>query len=263
MGVINLTPDSFSDGGDFWDLPKVINRIKHLVEVGADYIDIGAESTRPGAKRISPETEWARLEPVFNELYKLDLKKSKISLDSRNAPTLIKSCATGFVSMINDVSGVQCIDTLRECLESAKAKGIRLKYCAMHMHQTPELMQTSPLCGNEAVASCETFFHTATEKLLKVGYRAQDVFVDPGIGFGKDDKANLLLINEAKNWAKRFNLLYGVSRKSFIGRLLDIDQPKLRDNPSKAFEISLAMMGASIIRTHDADSLIKTRDVIR
>jgi dihydropteroate synthase len=263
MGIVNLTPDSFSDGGKFYFPKDAINHVHKLLEFGTDYIDLGAESTRPGAKKVSEADEWARLEPIFKELSKLDLKHTKISLDSKNSSTIIKACATGVVSMINDVSGVQDLDTLIECRESANAKGIKLKYCAMHMHLDPSNMQNSPLKGEEAVAECETFFHLAFERLLEAGFCKEDIYLDPGVGFGKDDKANLLLINEASNWSKRFNLLYGISRKSFLGRILDIENPVERDHPSKSLELSLAMMGTKIIRTHDANGLLKIREVFR
>lgn len=257
MGVLNITPDSFSDGGEYLSLQKAVKKIKGLVACGAHYIDLGAESTRPGSKPINHETEWDRLEPVLNELLKLDLKTTEISLDSKNPETLIKACGTGAISMINDVSGVQDPKTLKECLDASKAKGKELSYCAMHMHLTPESMQTAPLKGEQALSEVETFFHSAHQQLVDAGFCPKSIFMDPGIGFGKDDAANLLLIAEASNWSKRFNLLYGVSRKSFLGRLLDISTPKERDPASKSLEFSLATMGVSIIRTHDVEGLMK------
>lgn len=262
MKIINVTPDSFSDGGEFISSDQAILEIKKAIEIGTDYIDLGAESTRPGAEAVSSDEEWARLEPVFYELSKIDLNTTKISLDSRNPETMIKACATGLVHLINDVSGYQSFDVLKECIDSSSAKNITLEYCAMHMHKSPESMQENPLSSKLAIASCDTFFSSAKASLLEAGFLEDNIYLDPGIGFGKDDAANLLLINESQNWSKRFNLLYGISRKSFLGRLLDIEKPKDRDAPSKALEISLAMMGTKIIRTHDAYNLIKVRDAI-
>ena len=260
MGVVNVTPDSFSDGGLCLSPKDAIAKIKNLIDSSVDYIDIGAESTKPGSLPISVNEEWQRLCPVFDMLKSLDLKKTQISLDSRNSNTIEKACSLGLIHMINDVSGTQKVDTLNKCLEHADKKGISLKYCAMHMFEEPRTMQLRPLKRQDAIRSCEYFFERETQKLENCGFHPDKIFLDPGIGFGKDDCANLSLIQKSMDWSKKYNLLYGVSRKSFIGRLLDIKHPEERDPPTKMVEICLAMMGVKIIRTHDTKGLMKIRN---
>ena len=261
MGILNVTPDSFSDGGLYTSVDDAMARVDEFISQGVDYIDIGAESTRPGSRPITEDQEWERLEPILSALAKKDLGRTKISLDSKNSSTISKACATGTIQMINDISGTQSSDMLSEFIETAKAKSIELEYCAMHMHETPATMQENPLPTSKAIATCETFFHAAQKKLITAGFKRENIYMDPGVGFGKTDSANLKLLETTPIWSKRFNLLYGISRKSFIGRLLNIASPEDRDAPSKAFELSLAMMGASIIRTHDVRGLARLREV--
>jgi len=258
MGVLNVTPDSFSDGGRFLDPTAAVDQALSLVAAGADVIDVGAESTRPGAKTLPPEEEWQRLEPVLKRLGALGEGKlgAKLSVDTRK-PSLMRPAAELGASYINDVSGLAPMDILRTL---AGFRG--LQYIAMHMIATPETMQLEPLRGSEAVRAVDAFFGEATQRLADAGFAAERRWLDPGIGFGKADSGNLRLMAALPQWTNRYNIAIGISRKSFIGRALDIPVPQDRDAPSKMLELGLAFAGAKMIRTHDVARLRKLLDTL-
>jgi dihydropteroate synthase len=244
MGVLNLTPDSFSDGGQFNERQPALEKCYQFVEDGVDIIDLGAESTRPGAPEVDEETEWQRLEPLLKELQSLRSQIS-ISVDTKK-PTIMRKAVELGVDYINDVSGYQDQVVLKEL-----AQDKNLKYIAMHMHQSPQTMQAAPLDGEQAVHAVREFFSNAREHLKIAGFSAKHIFLDPGIGFGKTDQANAQLMAKTGEWSQSSQLLLGVSRKSFMGRTLQIVVPHKRDDASKMLEFGLVMMGAQIIRTHD------------
>lgn len=257
MGIINLTPDSFSDGGKFSAPEAAVSQIQSWVAEGVDYIDLGAESTRPGAMEISKENEWTRLKPVLEAISRIDLGKTRISIDSKNPVTQEKAVSTGMVDMINDVSGIQTAEILKNLVETAKSKGKQLEYIAMHMHGIPSSMQDRPLDQDESLAAVERFFYNAQNQLNRAGILPINTYLDPGIGFGKDDRANLSLCAATARFAKNFNIAIGVSRKSFIGRLTGIEHPVDRDHVSNATEFGLVCAGAKMIRTHTPLALKK------
>lgn len=258
MGVLNVTPDSFSDGGRYLDPAAAVDQALRLVEAGADVIDVGAESTRPGAKAVAVQEEWERLEPVLKRLGALGAKGlgARLSVDTRK-PTLMRPAADLGVSFINDVSGVAPLDILTTL---AEFQG--LQYIAMHMIATPETMQHEPLRGSAAVRAVDAFFATASERLAAAGFAAERTWLDPGIGFGKSDSGNLRLMAELPRWTSRYNVAVGVSRKSLIGRTLDIPVPADRDAPSKMLELGLAFAGAKMIRTHEVTKLRRLLDLL-
>ncbi len=256
MGIVNVTPDSFSDGGLYASPAQAFEQCLRLVDAGADYIDLGAESTRPGAAALTAQAEWQRLQPVFERLGQRDLG-ARISVDTRNTATMVKAVAAG-ARMINNVAGLVDDPTLKH-LAGIEA----MEYVAMHMAGTPANMQQHPLNGAEAVEKVESFFATATEKLLAAGFGSDQIWVDPGIGFGKTDPANLRLLAMTKSWSDRFNLVLGVSRKSWIGRSLNVPLAQDRDKPSKLLELGLWISGAKLIRTHDVRGLGELRNLLQ
>lgn len=251
MGVVNITPDSFSDGGQFLSPDSACDHIMRLVDDGADVIDLGAESSRPGAKLVSFETEWQRLEPVLNRLARRDLG-ARLSLDT-NKPEIMRRAPDLGVEFINDIKGGADDDTL----SYLASKGI--SYIAMHMHREPECMQAEPLQPQLAISLVRDFFAAAHNRLAGAGFANEKIWLDPGIGFGKSDAANLSLLQLSMSLASEHNLVVGISRKSFIGRLLDIESPVQRDAPSKMLELGLILAGVRVIRTHD----VKRLDLIR
>lgn len=257
MGVLNVTPDSFSDGGSFLDPGVAVDQAQRLAETGADIIDVGAESTRPGAATLSPEDEWARLGPVLARLVKANFK-AKISVDTRKPDLMLRVADMG-VAYINDVGGATTSTAVLEKLARYPA----LQYIAMHMKEAPETMQREPLRGAHAVGAVDSFFTHTQKRLGDVGFSPDRVWLDPGIGFGKSDSGNLQLIAKVSTWAQSYNLCVGVSRKGFIGRALDISSPEDRDAPSKMLELGLAIAGAQMIRTHAVKDLRRLIDLLR
>jgi len=249
MGVVNLTPDSFSDGGFFNKTKDALNQIDHLTEMGAHYIDLGAESTRPQALSVSVEDEWARLEPVLFELGKRNLGSVKISVDTKKTE-IMRRLLDHNIHMINHVVDDAIPDTL---LEAMAKRGF--EYMAMHIYKKPKNMQDTPLDEKEALVEVYNFFYEYEKKILAAGFKKESIYFDPGIGFGKTDRANLSLINEVKKFSQHYQIGIGVSRKSFLGRALGISAPLERDLPSKTLEIALTFLGAKIIRTHNVEAL--------
>lgn len=253
MGVVNVTPDSFSDGGHFLKPSDALRQIERLLSDGADIIDLGAESSRPGALPLTPEEEWQRLEPVLQELARL-WPSALISLDTYKPETMRR--ALDFpVSIINDIRGGANFETLQ--LLSSRG----LVYLAMHMHRDPESMQRDPLDAPLALEKVSAFYSKTQERLGRAGFQADKIWLDPGIGFGKTDRANLQLIKHSMDWASQLPLVLGISRKSFIGRLLQIEAVMDRDPPSKMLEFSLLLAGVKAIRTHDVLRLKALRDL--
>lgn len=255
LGILNVTPDSFSDGGLFNRPEAAVRRFQQLIAEGADQVDVGAESTRPGAEPLAPEDEWNRLSPVLSALMHLG-SAARVSLDTRHDQTALKSLGLG-IGRFNNVAGIYGPDTLR----TLRREGGR-QYIAMHMHGTPKTMQQAPLSRASVLETVNKSFAAYADGLAAAGWQSDEIHMDPGIGFGKDDGANLALISATSELADRFNLALGVSRKGFIGRILKLAPEVSRDPPSKVLEMCLAMMGAGILRTHDVAGLVNIRQVL-
>ncbi len=252
MGVINVTPDSFSDGGKYTKPETAMTSALQLLEDGADIIDLGAESTRPGATKISLQVELDRLMPVLDRV-RQEIPGIKISVDSRRDEVFMQSADAG-VRWFNRVGLVPAHDVLRQLAAIDQAK-----VAITHMHGVPESMQENPLSREDAVDTVNDFFKAVDSQLNLAGYDRKRVWFDPGIGFGKGLTANLALLGEIRKWSEARQVMVGVSRKSFIGRLFGISSPVERDGPGKAIESMCAIAGASIVRTHDVKGLSTIR----
>lgn len=260
MGVLNLTPDSFSDGGLYNDFLQSRSRILQLIENGADIIDIGAQSSRPGAKPICLNEEKRRLEPVLNFVSGLaeSAKCSvKFSIDTDKAEVMLEAVDAGF-SYINNINGLADKETLLKLVAARPS----LQYIAMHKRGSFTTMQENPLTSDKHLRDIEEFFVSTKRTLLEVGFKNDSIWLDPGVGFGKTDSLNLKILQRASQWSQQFNMVYGVSRKSFMGRLLSIDNPIERDAPSKMLECSLILAGVKMIRTHDVKRLKYIREFV-
>ncbi len=251
FGILNVTPDSFSDGGDYDSTHLAVNRIQELLEAGADFIDIGAESTRPGAVPVSENDEWLRLGPVLQEI-KAHGIISRVSVDTRHPKTMLRAAELG-VRWINCVGGLPD----DEILLSLKKWNSEIGFVAMHMHGQPLTMHLNPLSPAGAVKRVSAFFDSAMEDLKAAGFREAEILLDPGIGFGKTDAANLLLMAKCSSWSSTWPLAVGISRKGMFGRLFGVQDPKDRDPVSKVTETALALAGVRMIRTHEVASLAK------
>ena len=259
LGVINLTPDSFSDSGVYLSGSHFIATITNMVSSGADMIDLGGESTRPGAEHVTYETEWGRLLPGIKSLP----SGLSISIDTRKEEIALKALENYPISMINCMAGVFSRPLMIELLRLSRKVGINLQFCAGHMHGSPATMQQNPLTSRQVIAEIEGFMEQSLDSLLSVGFKEENIYLDPGVGFGKSDPANLSVLAKTAEWSTKYNLMLGVSRKGIIGRMLSIEEPLARDQASKILETSLALMGAKYIRTHDVLGLSHIRSLAR
>ena len=240
MGILNVTRDSFYDGGKFFDTKKAIKQAYKLIDEGADIIDVGGESTRPGALVVSQKEEISRILPVIKELCRNNIK---VSCDTRNSETMKKVLDEG-VEIINDVSGLNydknTIKTIKE---------YKCYYVLMHSIKTPATMQINPTYDN-VISDIYSFFSEKIN-LIKKECNNIKVIIDPGIGFGKNDIHNFQILKYLPIFLDLgLPILIGLSRKSFIGRFIKNDSED-RLSCSLALAMDSFLKGASFIRVHD------------
>ncbi|MCK4456746.1 MAG: dihydropteroate synthase [Thermoplasmata archaeon] len=241
MGVINVTPDSFSDGGEFLDPEVAIAHAKKLVKEGADILDIGGESSRPGSDTLPAKEELERIVPVLEGI--IDDVKVLISVDTCK-PRVARKVLDMGVHIINDITG----------LTSTELAGVVARHEAgiviMHMQGTPKTMQKSPRYG-DVVADILRFLRERVKRAEKKGIRRESIIIDPGIGFGKTAEHNLEIISRLKEFKSLgLPVLVGASRKSFIGKVLDKDVDGRLSGGLAMLSMSI-QNGASIVRAHD------------
>jgi dihydropteroate synthase len=212
MGVVNVTPDSFSDGGEFLEAPRAVARALQLVEQGADLLDIGGESTRPGATPVGEAEELRRVLPVIEQL--AGDTKVPLSIDTMKPAVARAALAVG-ASIVNDVAANRADDAMGRVVAETGAG-----YIAMHMQGQPQTMQANPVYAN-VVRAVADFFRERLQRLNGCGVGADQVVFDVGIGFGKTLEHNLQLLAALRSFTKLERpLVLGVSRKSFIGQLI-------------------------------------------
>ena len=246
MGVVNITPDSFSDGGRFREPEAAVAHARRLAAEGADIIDIGGESTRPGAAPVSEEEELRRLLPVLESLPDLC-----VSVDTRR-PAVMQAVLRAGASMVNDIQALSA----PYALEAVAATGCAV--CLMHMKGEPATMQREPRYG-DVVSEVKAFLQTAVRKAMFAGIGRERIVVDPGFGFGKTAKHNLEILRNLREFsALGVPLLAGLSRKSTIGHLTGRPVTE-RLAGSLALALLALQGGATIVRAHDVK---ETRDVI-
>lgn len=253
MGILNITPDSFSDGGAFQQLESAIGRAEQMIAEGVDIIDIGAESTRPGVMPLPDGEELNRLLPV---LYALRDCGKPISVDTRN-PKVMREALLAGADMINDVNGFRTHDAVEAVAESDCG------LCIMHMQNNPENMQIAPHYHN-VVEEVSDFLRSATARLQEHGISRQRICIDPGFGFGKKLEHNLDLFKNLTSMKEKFDLpmLVGISRKSMIGQLTGKPvQERLAGSVAAA--LCAASRGADIIRVHDVAATVDALKVWR
>ncbi|RMD68697.1 MAG: dihydropteroate synthase [Gammaproteobacteria bacterium] len=246
MGILNVTPDSFSDGGLFFSTEAALRRAEAMVEEGAAIIDVGGESTRPGAQPVPLEEELRRVIPVIRALKRR--LSIPISIDTRK-PEVMRRAVEAGASMINDV----CALRAPGALETAAA--LKVPVCLMHMKGEPSTMQENPVYG-DVVEEVKGFLEARMEACLKAGIPRERMAIDPGFGFGKTFAHNRALFQGLERLqALGVPLLVGVSRKSMIARVLD-KPPEERLYGSLALAALAVMKGASIIRAHDVSPTV-------
>ena len=253
LGVLNLTPDSFSDGGKFNTKKKAVQHAFRLFNSGANLIDIGGESTRPGSKKIKEVQEWNRIKSIL----KLVTKKIPISLDTRKSKIMIKGINLG-VKVINDVSGLNFDSKTIDVLKKSK-----IPFVIQHSKGDPEYMQKKPNYKNELLDIYD-FFEKKIKFLRSEGIKHNNIILDPGIGFGKNLKHNMTLIHNISIFhSLGFPILVGNSRKSFIKKLSGKNDSKLRIGGTMASSIYLMMQGVQILRIHDVNEIMQAIKVFK
>ena len=240
MGVLNLTPDSFSDGGKFNKNNKSLKRISEMILSGAKIIDVGGESTRPGSKTINPEVEWKRVQFVIKK-FKKKYKKVSLSIDTRKSDVMIKSINCG-VDLINDVSGFNYDQNAL-----SKLKKYNIAKVLHHMQGTPNTMQINPKYQNVVLLDIYDFFENGVKKIDN-----NKIIIDPGIGFGKNLKHNLTLISKISLFhSLGFPILIGTSRKRFINQITGKYDSNDRTGGTIASVLFLLSQGVQIFRVHN------------
>lgn len=252
MGIVNVTPDSFSDGGDFADPERAIEAALQMVDDGAGIVDVGGESTRPGAVAVPAEVQLARVLPVVEALRQDP--SVIISVDTGDAAVIRQVCAAG-ADMINDVFALQN----RGALEAAGESGALI--CLMHMQGSPATMQQSPSYSALPGAVIE-FLQGRLEAWESAGYARERVILDPGFGFGKEDRHNFkLLATLGEICALGPPVMVGLSRKATLGRLTG-REPKNRLAAGIAAAVMAVERGARIVRTHDVPATVDALKIV-
>jgi dihydropteroate synthase len=241
MGILNITPDSFSDGGVFFAPDAALRHAQDMVAEGAAIIDVGGESTRPGAAPVSPQEELRRVIPVIEAL--CDTLPVPVSIDTRNPAVMQAAVAVG-AGLINDVNALQAPGAV----EMAAMLGVPV--CLMHMQGMPESMQENPAYG-DVVAEVRQFLNERASACIAAGMAQERILLDPGFGFGKTTRHNLLLLQQLNALvAAGYPVLVGLSRKSLIGNVLGLPVDQ-RLYPGVALAVLAVWQGAAIVRTHD------------
>ncbi len=248
MGILNVTPDSFSDGGRFVNPELAIEQALRMAEEGAAIIDIGGESTRPGAKAVSVEQELQRVVPVIEVLKsKTDLP---VSIDT-SKPEVMEAAVSAGADMINDVNGLQAEGALSVCAK------LDVPVCIMHMQGEPRTMQTNPSYPRGVMNHLHDFFKERIQTAQDAGIAKNNICIDPGFGFGKTLQHNYQILQQLDQLsALEVAVLVGVSRKSMIGNLLDIPVEQRLPGSLSANVIAF-MKGASIFRVHDVKETVE------
>lgn len=252
MGILNVTPDSFSDGGRHNELIQALTHANEMINAGATIIDIGGESTRPGAADVSVEQELDRVIPVVEAI--AQRFEVWISVDT-SKPDVIRESARAGAHIINDIRSLQ----EPGALEAAAATG--LPVCLMHMQGEPKTMQQAPHY-KDILRDVDDFFVRQIERCEAAGIKKSQLLLDPGFGFGKNLKHNYQLLAHLADYHHfGLPLLVGMSRKSMIGQLLNVG-PTQRLTGSIACAVIAAMQGAHILRVHDVKETVEAMRVV-
>ena len=254
MGVLNVTPDSFSDGGRFSECESALQQAHSMVEAGADCLDIGGESTRPGADPVPLQEELDRVCPVLEAIRsELDVP---LSLDT-STPEVMREGARLGATLINDVRSLR-----REgAVEAVRDSG--LPVCIMHMQGEPSTMQQRPAYDHDVVAEVLAFLRDRTRELVDAGIRGERIMLDPGFGFGKTLEHNLTLLDRLETiTAEGAPVLVGMSRKSMLGKVTGRDVAHRM--PASVAAATVAMMkGAAVVRAHDVPETVDAARLVR
>jgi len=254
MGIINLTPDSFSDGGKYNKKNSGFNHAKYLIKKGSEILDIGGESTRPGAKDINKIIEWKRINKTLKNIKKLN---KFISLDTRKSWIMEKGIKNK-VNLINDVSGFN-----HDSKTIFVLKKYKIPFVIHHMQGTPKIMQKKPSYKN-VLLDIYDFFENKIKKMRLIGIKHNNIILDPGIGFGKNLKHNITLLNNISIFhSLGFPIMLGTSRKKFIKDLSRNNDSKERIGGTISSSLYAMMQGIQILRIHDVNEVNQSIKVFK
>ena len=254
MGIVNLTPDSFSDGGKYSKKNSAFKHANYLIKKGCKIIDIGGESTRPGAKDVGKVVEWNRINKTLKKIRKLNIF---ISLDTRKSWIMEKGVESK-VNLINDVSGFDYDPNTLNIL-----KKHNIPFIIHHMRGTPKTMQKKPNYKN-VLLDIYDFFESKIKKIRSHGIKHNNIILDPGIGFGKNLKHNITLLNNISIFhSLGFPVMLGISRKKFIKDLSGNNDSKERIGGTISSSLHAMMQGVQILRVHDVNEVSQSIKVFR
>ncbi|NLT49964.1 MAG: dihydropteroate synthase [Ignavibacteria bacterium] len=251
MGILNITPDSFSDGGNYFNRDAAVKKAFELLEQGADILDIGGESTRPGAEAVSFDNEYERVIPVIEKI--LEIKPATIiSVDTTKSKIAEEALKRG-AAIINDISGLTFDEEMKNVIANYNAAAV-----IMHIKGNPKNMQQNPEYENVTEEVYE-FLIKQAEAAQKAGVKK--IIIDPGIGFGKNIQHNYELLKNLNKFAlSGYPLLVGLSKKSFLGNLLNISVNE-RENATIITETVAVFSGADIVRTHNVSNAFQMKKI--
>ncbi len=253
MGVLNVTPDSFSDGGQFFSIEAALERAGQLLREGADLLDVGGESTRPGAAPVSAEEEIRRVVPILQRL--AERVQTPLSIDTQK-PEVARAALLAGASIVNDIAAHRTDDSMARVVAEFRAG-----YVAMHMQGTPATMQQSPAYADVA-REVDDFFGECLARLEQSGVRREQVVLDPGIGFGKTLEHSLHLLGALPRFARHARpVLLGVSRKSFLGKITGAERPAERLPGALACAALAVRDGVQLLRVHDVRETVQAARV--
>ncbi len=254
MGIVNMTPDSFSDGGNYNNLDDAMRRVDSMIQAGATFIDVGGESTRPGATEVSVDEELNRVIPLVEKIaHYFDVW---ISVDTSKPQVMTESAKVG-AHLINDIRAL----TEPGAVEAAAQTG--LPVCIMHMQGAPKTMQNAPYYELDIYQEVDNFFTKQIQRCINEGIDRQKIILDPGFGFGKTLMHNYRLLATLERFHHlNLPLLVGMSRKSMIGQVLNVP-PQERTLGSITCAVIAAMKGAKIIRVHDVKETFNALRIVQ
>ncbi len=256
MGILNVTPDSFSDGGTFFENGVAMKEAEQMVKAGAAIIDVGGESTRPGARRVSADEEIDRVLPVVEKIK--DELEVLVSIDTYKERVARVAVQEGGADMVNDISALAFCEKMPETIAQ-----LDVPIILMHIKGTPENMQKDPFYS-DLIPELIQYFHNRVDFALSKGIKKEKIIIDPGIGFGKRVGDNVQIIRELRQF-KEFELpiLMGLSRKSFLGRITGEETPRLREAETITADVISILNGANIVRVHNVANAVKSIKILK
>ncbi|NOR69234.1 MAG: dihydropteroate synthase [Methylomarinum sp.] len=255
MGILNVTPDSFSDGGKYTDIGAAVEQAKAMIADGVDIIDIGGESTRPGSQSVEQEEQIARVVPVIKAIRETVSEEVLISIDT-TLSTVAKAALDAGANIINDISAGQ---TDKAILQLASEKDVPI--ILMHMQGTPQNMQDNP-SYKDVVSDVLASLKLRVDEALAAGIKKQNIAIDPGIGFGKRREDNINLLAHLDQFvAEGYSVLLGTSRKRFMGSLCDVSEPAKLVTATAVTTALGVMSGVQMFRVHDIKENRQAADV--